>query len=163
GRASMLMPTIAAPRPRDAFATTSGSSWNVVALTMAAARRAGSPDLKMPEPTKTPSAPSCIIIAASAGVAMPPAVNSTTGSLAPPRHLGGRVVGGLQLLRRGEQLLGGQAGQPPDALAERAHVPGRLHDVAGAGLALGPDHRRPLGDPPQGLAQVGRAAHERHG
>ena len=35
----------------------------------------------MPEPTKTPSAPSCIIIAASAGVAMPPAVNSTTGSL----------------------------------------------------------------------------------
>ncbi len=48
---------------------------------MASARRAGSPDLKMPEPTKTPSAPSCIIIAASAGVAMPPAVNSTTGSL----------------------------------------------------------------------------------
>jgi phosphomannomutase len=33
----------------------------------------------MPEPTNTPSAPSCIIIAASAGVAMPPAVNSTTG------------------------------------------------------------------------------------
>jgi len=37
--------------------------------------------LKMPEPTNTPSAPSCIIIAASAGVAMPPAVNRTTGSL----------------------------------------------------------------------------------
>ena len=35
----------------------------------------------MPEPTNTPSAPSCIIIAASAGVAMPPAVNSTTGSV----------------------------------------------------------------------------------
>ena len=35
----------------------------------------------MPEPTNTPSAPSCIIIAASAGVAMPPAVNSVTGSL----------------------------------------------------------------------------------
>ncbi len=48
---------------------------------MAAALAAGSPDLKMPEPTKTPSAPSCIIIAASAGVASPPAVNSTTGSL----------------------------------------------------------------------------------
>ncbi|OOK63538.1 hypothetical protein BZL29_8492 [Mycobacterium kansasii] len=27
----------------------------------------GAPDLKMPEPTNTPSAPSCIIIAASAG------------------------------------------------------------------------------------------------
>src|SRR6202035_2025143 len=51
---------------------------------MAAARCAGSPDLKMPEPTNTPSAPSCIIIAASAGVAIPPAVNKVTGNL-PPR------------------------------------------------------------------------------
>ena len=36
-------------------------------------------DLKMPEPTKTPSAPSCMQSAASAGVAIPPAVNVTTG------------------------------------------------------------------------------------
>ena len=78
---SRLMPTIASPRPRETFAMTSGSSKNVVAFTIASARLAGSPDLKMPEPTNTPSAPSCIIIAASAGVAMPPAVNSTTGSL----------------------------------------------------------------------------------
>ena len=34
----------------------------------------------MPEPTNTPSAPSCMHSAASAGVAMPPAVNVTTGS-----------------------------------------------------------------------------------
>ena len=33
----------------------------------------------MPEPTKTPSAPSCMQSDASAGVAMPPAVNVTTG------------------------------------------------------------------------------------
>ena len=47
----------------------------------ARARRPGSrPDLKMPEPTKTPSAPSCMQSDASAGVAMPPAVNVTTGS-----------------------------------------------------------------------------------
>ena len=52
----------------------------MVAFTIAAARRAGSPDLKIPDPTNTPSAPSCIISAASAGVAIPPAVNSTTGS-----------------------------------------------------------------------------------
>ena len=58
---------------------TSGSSNWAVARTMAAARLAGSPDLKMPEPTNTPSAPICIIMAASAGVAMPPAVNRTTG------------------------------------------------------------------------------------
>ena len=41
---------------------------------------AGPRDLKMPEPTKTPSTPSCIISAASAGVAMPPAAKLTTGS-----------------------------------------------------------------------------------
>ena len=42
---------------------------------------AGSALLKMPEPTNTPSAPSCIMRAASAGVAMPPAEKLTTGSL----------------------------------------------------------------------------------
>ena len=41
--------------------------------------RSGSPDLKIPEPTKTPSAPSCMQSAASAGVAIPPAVKVTTG------------------------------------------------------------------------------------
>ena len=51
----------------------------VTAWTMAAARLAGSPDLKMPEPTNTPSAPRCIIRAASAGVATPPAAKLTTG------------------------------------------------------------------------------------
>ena len=56
------------------------ASYILVALTIAAARFAGSPDLKMPEPTNTPSAPSCIIIAASAGVAIPPAVKRTTGN-----------------------------------------------------------------------------------
>ena len=40
---------------------------------------------------------------------------------------------------------------------------GRVGDVAGAGLALGPDHGRALGDAPQRLAEVGRPAHERHG
>ena len=37
-----------------------------------------------------------------------------------------------------------------------------LDDVAGAGLALGADHRRSLADPPQGLAEIGGAAHERN-
>ncbi len=47
--------------------------------TMARARLAGSPLLKMPEPTNTPSIPSCIMSAASAGVATPPAAKLTTG------------------------------------------------------------------------------------
>lgn len=39
---------------------------------MARARAGASPLLKMPEPTKTPSTPICIMRAASAGVATPP-------------------------------------------------------------------------------------------
>ena len=35
-----------------------------------------------------------------------------------------------------------------------------LDDVAGAGLALGADHRGALADPAKSLAQIGRAAHE---
>ncbi len=38
----------------------------------------------------------------------------------------------------------------------------RVDDVAGAGLALGADHRRALADPAQRLTEVGRAADERH-
>ena len=47
---------------------------------MAEALLAGFPDLNIPEPTNTPSAPNCIIRAASAGVATPPAAKFTTGS-----------------------------------------------------------------------------------
>ena len=38
----------------------------------------------------------------------------------------------------------------------------RLDDVAGPGLSLGADHRRPLADSPQRLAEVGGAADEGH-
>src|SRR5207245_2369771 len=75
-----LMPRIGSPSPRDTSAS-SFASWKcVVALTIAAARFAGLSDLKMPDPTNTPSEPICITSAASAGVAMPPATKVTTGS-----------------------------------------------------------------------------------
>ena len=79
-----------------ASATILGSLKWVVAMTMARARETASSRsfglfstssgvarsfMKMPEPTKTVSAPSCIINAASAGVAMPPALKLGTGSL----------------------------------------------------------------------------------
>ena len=57
------------PRPRSASSPRRSPS----------RARSGLPDLKIPEPTNTPSAPSCMQSAASAGVAMPPAVNVTTG------------------------------------------------------------------------------------
>ena len=79
-RVEISMPTIASPRPGD----TSASDARVVEVggrldDGARALAAGSALLKMPEPTNTPSAPSCIISAASAGVAIPPAVKITTG------------------------------------------------------------------------------------
>ena len=46
----------------------------------------------MPEPTNTASAPSCMTSDASAGVAMPPAQNSGTGSLPSLRHAAHEVV-----------------------------------------------------------------------
>src|SRR4029079_11080992 len=73
------MPTIGSPRPAETRARISASWKCVVASTIAFARSSGSPDLKIPEPTKTPSAPSCMQSAASAGVAIPPAVKVTTG------------------------------------------------------------------------------------
>ncbi len=78
--ASMPIPVMGAPRSREAAAIRSASSKWVVASTTAAPVRSGSSDLKMPEPTNTPSAPRRIISAASAGVATPPAENMTTGS-----------------------------------------------------------------------------------
>src|SRR6185436_2602879 len=54
---------------RSAGASTSAASCQcVVARTMARARAGGSSDLKMPDPTKTDSAPSAMQSAASAGV-----------------------------------------------------------------------------------------------
>src|SRR5579859_3442978 len=79
------------------------------------------------------------------------------------RDLGDQLVRRGKFLGRGEQLFGGQGGQPRDLRPDGAHVPGRLDDVAGPGLALGPDHGGALADPAQRLAQVGGAAHERHG
>ena len=63
---SALMPTMASPRSSESSAMSLASVKLATALTMASARLAGSPLLKMPDPTKTPSAPSCIISAASA-------------------------------------------------------------------------------------------------
>ena len=59
----------------------------------------------MPLPTNSPSAPSCIIIAASAGVAMPPAVNSTTGKRAGLGNLTDQFVRRLKLFGGNEELV----------------------------------------------------------
>ena len=58
----------------------------------------------MPEPTNTPSAPSCITSDASAGVAMPPAQNSTHRQPAGGGDDAHEVERRLQLLGRGREL-----------------------------------------------------------
>ena len=69
----------------------------------------------------------------------------------------------LQLLGGDVQLVVGEGLEAADLGADLAHVRGGVGDVAGAGLALGADHGRALGDAAQRLAQVGGAADERDG
>ena len=137
-------------------------SWKwVVASTIALARRAGSSDLKMPEPTNTASAPSCMARAASAGVARPPAQNSGTGQLAGLGQLLHEADRRLQALGPVEELGRVGLGDLADVAEDRPQVAHGLDDVAGAGLALRADHGGALADAPQRLAEVGGAAHER--
>ena len=142
-------------------ATRSGSLKWVVASTTAFAVRSGSADLKIPEPTKLPSAPSCIVSDASAGVAMPPAQNSGTGSQ--PRSATSRTTssGARSSFASAASSIASSDAEPADAADDLAQVADGLDDVAGPGLALGADHRRALADPPQRLAEVGGAADER--
>ena len=62
-----------------------------------------------------------------------------------------------------EQFGGVGLGDLADVAEDRTQVANRLDDVAGARLALRANHARTLGDAPQRLAEVGGAAHERHG
>ena len=77
-------------------------------------------------------------------------------------HVLGQVVGNFQLLGGFEDFVVAQCLQFVDLAIHRAHVTYGLDDIAGAGLALGADHRGAFGDAAQRLAQVLRAAHERH-
>ena len=81
-------------------------------------------------------------------------------------HLSYQLVRRLQLLRRHVQLgriVGERGDQAGDLALDGADVARRLGDVAGACLALRPDHRCTLGDATQRLTQVRGAAHEWHG
>src|SRR5438876_5467155 len=55
-----------------------------------------------------------------------------------------------------------ETGERFDARRDLADVANGLDDVAGAGLALAADHRRAFVDPAERLAEITRAAYERH-
>ena len=158
--ASISRPGIASPSSIEALATRSGSAkW--VASTMARAPLRVRL-LKMPDPTKLPSAPSCIISAASARVAMPPAQKSRTEQAAEAGDLLDDVLGARVTPWPRSRAARGAAGEPLESVLDLAHVANGLDDVAGPGLALGADHRGALADAAQRLAEVGGAADEGH-
>ena len=70
------------------------------------------------------------------------------------------MVGRVELLGESPQLHVAHAPRPVDLRRHGPHVPHRLDDVAGPGLAFGPDHGGPLVDAPERLAQVPAPAHK---
>src|SRR3970040_1790310 len=124
---------------------------------MAFARRAGSPDLKMPETTKTPSTPIWIIRAAYAGAEV------AHRQPAQAARLDHELIGRPDRFGVGHQFLFGHRLEPPDLAQDGSGMAHGFDDVAGAGLALGADHGRPLPDAAQGLSQVAAAANEGNG
>ena len=65
------------------------------------------------------------------------------------------------LLGIGHQFFFGHVLELADFAQHGAGMAHSLHHVAGAGLALGADHRRAFADAAQRLAQVAASAHER--
>ena len=76
---SVFMPTMASPSPRKTWPRPRDHRRPGGLAAMAAARRAGSPNLKMQADEHSLGA-ACIIMAASAGVAMPPRSRSAPGT-----------------------------------------------------------------------------------
>merc|ERR1719489_62576 len=73
-----------------------------------------------------------------------------------------QIDGNLEMFGVGEELGLVHGLSHPDLPADHPGVVHGVDDVAGSGLALGPDHGRSLGDPPQRLAQVASSANERN-
>ena len=155
------MPTIGSPSPAETSARIFGSPKCVVASTIARARCAGFARLEDPRADEHAVGAELHAERGVGGRCDPAGREGHDGQppvLGDPAH---ELVRRPQLLRRGVQLLVAQRLQPADLAEDRAHVGDRVDDVARAGLALRADHRRALGDAPQRLAEVRRAADER--
>ena len=157
-----LMPTIGSPRFSLTRAMISGLLVVGRRLDDGLGALAGSPLLKMPEPTKTPSTPICIISAASAGVAMPPAAKLTTGRRPSSFDFDDQVVRRADFLGVGHQLFVRHQLQAANLAQHGARVADCFDDVAGSRFALGPNHGCALADAAQGLAQIAAAADKGH-
>ena len=152
-------PDIASPRPRDLR-----EDLRVVVVRRRLDdrlrdRRSGSADLKIPEPTKTPSAPSCMQSAASAGVAMPPAVKVTTGSRPCSATHFTSSTGAWSSFASAKSSSG--SSDPSFGSSRRRSACRTALTMSPVPFALGADHA-PFRDPAERLAEVLAAADERH-
>ena len=129
---------------------------------MARPRSSGSPDLKIPLPTNTVSAPSIIIKAASAGVATPPALKLGTGNLPCSANPANQIIRRAQIFGEGHQFFFGRDGQTADFAVNAAQMAHSFHHVSRSGFAFGADERGAFSDAAQRLAQIFAAAHEWH-
>jgi len=118
--------------------------------------------LENPLPTKMPSAPSCIISAASAGVDTPPAQNSTTGSFLLARNVLHEFERRAEIARAQHEFFFRHRGKDCDLVGDRANVAHGLDDIPAARFTLAANHRRAFGDAPERFTEIARAAHERH-
>ena len=161
GRSEMLIPTMASPRPRDTLATTPG----VVEVGRRLDDRAG-PGLGVAglEDARADEHTVRTQLHHHRGVRGrgDPTRGEQHDRQAPELgDLAHELDRRLVLLGRLVEARLVEGAQAPDLAGDGAHVARGLHDVAGAGLALGADHRRALRQAPQRLAEVGGAAHER--
>ena len=126
------------------------------------ARVAGSSDLKIPEPTKTRLGAE---LHHQRGVGRrrdaAGAEQRRPAACRPGRRRGRGRAAPAAPWRRSNSSASSSVPRRRISPRDRAQVADGLDDVAGAGLALGADHRRALADAPQRLAEVRRAAHER--
>ena len=99
--------------------------------------------------------------AASAGVLMPPATKFTTGSLPSAATRLTSSYGAWSSLAATNSSSSRIVPSRRISLEHVTQLVDGLDHVARPGLALGPHHRGALVDPPQGLAEVSAAAHER--
>ena len=162
GTEATLRPRIGAPRPRETSATMRGSSKCVVAWTMAVRR--GRRVLRLEDAGADEDALGAELHRQGRVGRRRDAAGHEVDDRQPAvrRHARDERVRCAELLGGHEQLVRTHGRQGADAGGDGADVAHRLDDVAGAGLALGAHHRGALVDATQRLAEVARAADERH-
>ena len=133
---SLVRPSLVAPKTARDLGVMSGSSWKVVALTIASARWAGLPDLRSPGRRSALRTRRCIILAPGIRGVCDPA-RGERASREPrrrPPSAGRRAPG---VLRRDEQLVVGEVLEAADLGPDPTHMRRRIGDVTGPGLTLG--------------------------